>query len=617
MRQPPHSPGAVGRLRQTRGARGPGAIERLSLRVKLLGVAGLGIGFALAVGAVGLAGLAALDTAAADASRIDRARTLQALTGRQLDTLVAGVPGLAAGSSAGSAAGASSGTLTGRSSALQVTAAELGAIDLDDRALAHQLSVTGQAATATAATARAIASGTRDAASFTAFAADLAAARSATSSLDNLLSRRAATVARDAHDTRATARLRITLAAGLACLLLLAASLLLSRSILRVLRRIGEAAAAVAGGHLSARAHVAGHDELGRLGAAFDDVADSLTSLLVQMEGDAKRADFGRQLGEAMEMVDAEEDVRRIVEQAFEKIDPGAPMELLLADSSRAHLERAAVSPTAGAPGCGVVSPFSCVAVRKGVTTTFETSEALNACHKLRGRPGGACSAVCVPISFMGRSLGVLHATGPVGLPPGPEVQRQLVTLSRHTGMRMGTVRAFAKTELQATTDGLTGLLNRRTLENRIRDLLRDGTRFALTMIDLDRFKNLNDTYGHEAGDRALRLFAQVLRETVRGEDVAGRLGGEEFVAVLTDCDVEGALPALERIRTKLAEAVATGAGPTFTASFGLTDSTLGGDLEDMLRVADAGLLRAKVEGRDRVVVGTLADVAELDSRAA
>ena len=80
---------------------------------------------------------------------------------------------------------------------------------------------------------------------------------------------------------------------------------------------------------------------------------------------------------------------------------------------SRANLLNVAESRTAGAPGCGVKSPFSCVAVRRGSAVVFDSSEELNSCPHLRGRPGGACSAVCVPVGFMGRSLGVLHTTGP------------------------------------------------------------------------------------------------------------------------------------------------------------------------------------------------------------
>ena len=107
----------------------------------------------------------------------------------------------------------------------------------------------------------------------------------------------------------------------------------------------------------------------------------------------------------------------------------------------------------------------------------FETSESLNACPKLRDRPGRPCSAVCVPVSFMGRALGVLHATGPVGKPLAATQVAQLTTLATQAGARIGTVRAFQRTQLQASTDGLTGLVNRRTLETRLRSLIKQGGR--------------------------------------------------------------------------------------------------------------------------------------------
>ncbi len=589
----------------------PSVLERLSLRVKLVGIAALGILFVLAVGLVALSGLQTLDVTGSTAARLARAQQFHAEVLQELAELRSTV--IADRETAPRSASAAA--VETHITALRGLLADLGSVDLNSAPLARSVSLFSQRAIAITAAARRSEDGTALAAA--AVARELASIREASARLQSDLNAGVVATGHSAQAARATARERIMLAAGLASLVLLAASHLLSMSIIRVLRRIGEAAAAVAGGHLSARAHVASQDEIGRVGQAFDDVAESLTTLLTQMESDAKRADFGRQLGEAMEMVDTEEDVLRVVERALGQIDPGAPMEMLLADSSRAHLGRAAVSPSGGAPGCGVISPYSCAAVRKGVTTTFETSDALNSCHKLRDRPGEPRSAVCVPISFMGRALGVLHATGPAGSPPAAEVRRQLTTLSRHTGTRLGTVRAFTKTELQASTDSLTGLLNRRTLENKVRELTRDRARFALAMIDLDRFKQLNDTYGHEAGDRALRLFSQVLRESVRGEDIAGRLGGEEFVVVLADCDIAGALPALERIREQLAAALASAAGPTFTVSFGVTDSTAGAELEELLRIADAGLLRAKDEGRDRIVVGTPADAAALVARAA
>jgi len=317
----------------------------------------------------------------------------------------------------------------------------------------------------------------------------------------------------------------------------------------------------------------------------------------------AQRDSFSSQLGEALEMADDELDAHEVIERAMAQISPESPMELLLSDSSRANLDRAATSPKAEAPGCPVKSPFSCVAVRRGSPVVFDSSESLNACPKLRDRPGGPCSAVCVPVSFMGRALGVLHATSPDNEPLNPEKVVQLTTLATQAGARIGTVRAFEKTQLQASTDGLTGLVNRRILERDLRAMLRDGRPFALAMADLDNFKQLNDTYGHAAGDRALRLFAQIVHRAMRDGDLAARWGGEEFMIVLPELDRDQAVVVLDRLRATLAEAH-VGEQPAFTASFGVTDSTMAESFEQILAIADGGLYRSKENGRDQVTVG-------------
>ena len=317
----------------------------------------------------------------------------------------------------------------------------------------------------------------------------------------------------------------------------------------------------------------------------------------------AQRDTFGAQLVEALEMADEEQAAYDVVERAMTEISTESPMELLLSDSSRAHLAPSAQNPLAGAPGCPVQSPFSCVAVRRGQPVEFESSEALNACPKLRDRPGGPCSAACVPVSFMGRALGVLHATGPDGAPPSPEQVAQLTTLATQAGARIGTVRAFQKTQLQAATDGLTGLINRRTFETQVRDLVIRGGTFALAVADLDQFKKVNDTYGHEAGDRALRLFAQVAEQALREDDLLARWGGEEFALALIDLDRHQAIKVLNRIREMLA-AAHTGDHPRFTASFGVTDSAAADSLEQMMQIADAGLYASKQSGRNQVTIG-------------
>ena len=179
----------------------------------------------------------------------------------------------------------------------------------------------------------------------------------------------------------------------------------------------------------------------------------------------------------------------------------------------------------------------------------------------------------------------------------------QLTTLATQAGARIGTVRAFEKTQLQASTDGLTGLINRRTLEMRLRELIRQRVPFALAIADLDHFKQLNDKHGHEAGDRALRVFAQATQRALRDGDLLARWGGEEFVIMMPGIDREQAVAALERVRESLADAH-LGGHPPFTASFGVTDSTMRPALDQLIQLADAGLYLSKQAGRDRITIG-------------
>ncbi len=322
-----------------------------------------------------------------------------------------------------------------------------------------------------------------------------------------------------------------------------------------------------------------------------------------QLTRQAESDGFVSRLSEALEMADEELAVCDIVERAMAEISEATPMELLLSDSSRANLRSVAESPSAGAPGCGVQSPFSCVAVRRGSAVVFDSSEELNACPHLRERPEGACSAVCVPVGFMGRSLGVLHTTGPDQEPLKGESVSRIGALAAQAGSRIGTVRAFEKTQLQASTDGLTGLVNRRTAETRLREMIKEGSLFSVILADLDHFKQLNDTHGHEAGDRALRLFATVAEETFRDHDIISRWGGEEFIIVLPELDRFQAVTVIDRLRLALSRAH-PGETARFTASFGIADSNQSDVVETLVQIADLGLYASKQAGRDRATIG-------------
>jgi diguanylate cyclase (GGDEF)-like protein len=323
----------------------------------------------------------------------------------------------------------------------------------------------------------------------------------------------------------------------------------------------------------------------------------------------SRRRRYETTLQQALEMAKTEADTYTIMARGLRETVPHLQVEMLVADSSRAHFHQTLQMRTDAAgserSGCGVVSPADCPATQRGHTLRFPSSRDLNACPYLVGRASGELSAGCVAISFTGQSSGVVHATGPDGVPPTDRDVGYLELTSRHASERIAMLRAFEKSEVQARTDPLTGLWNRRSLENRINELQRDGTPYTLAYGDLDHFKLLNDTYGHEAGDQALRLFSRVLRDSVRPSDITARYGGEEFVVVLPECDVETAATILERLRERLLLSLVAGRTPAFTVSFGIASSLDADTFDEVVATADRALLRAKTNGRNRTVLAS------------
>jgi diguanylate cyclase (GGDEF)-like protein len=263
----------------------------------------------------------------------------------------------------------------------------------------------------------------------------------------------------------------------------------------------------------------------------------------------------------------------------------------------------AGTSPNGEAPGCGVSSPDHCPAARRSQVQLFANSDALDACPKLRDRAQGTVSAACVPVSIMGRTVGVLHAVGEADAPFALQQVAELGTLANQAGARIGLLRVMADTQLQAATDSLTGLLNRRSFERKLTVLRASESTVALAMADLDHFKTLNDTYGHETGDRALRLFADVLRGSFREHDLLGRHGGEEFLIALPACTAEAARRGLEAVRERLDAALTVAGLPKFTVSIGVIDSGAQEGLPDLTARADTAMFAAKRAGRNQVVV--------------
>ncbi|MCA1908050.1 MAG: diguanylate cyclase [Magnetospirillum sp.] len=166
---------------------------------------------------------------------------------------------------------------------------------------------------------------------------------------------------------------------------------------------------------------------------------------------------------------------------------------------------------------------------------------------------------------------------------------------------------AEAKLTLLATTDGLTGLLNRRAFMEQATRRLADttGQPAAVMMIDADHFKRINDTYGHDAGDRVLRHLADILRDCARAPDLVGRLGGEEFAFLLPQAPGDSATRVAEQILERVRACVVPlekGDSLTFRVSIGMVSGAPAMGIDEFLSRADKALYQAKSEGRDRVV---------------
>ena len=221
-----------------------------------------------------------------------------------------------------------------------------------------------------------------------------------------------------------------------------------------------------------------------------------------------------------------------------------------------------------------------------------------------------------VPVIYHDRTMGVLMVTSddPQRLWQETEVML-LRTVADQVAVAVNHARLFQQMEHQALTDGLTGCFNRRFFEIQLERDLHLATRMrqpvSLILLDIDHFKRVNDTHGHDAGDAALRILANALREELRGVDTAARYGGEEFAIILPQAGPEGALVVAERLRSRIERTEVPGVG-CITASLGVATFPLDASSRELLVTsADRALYLAKRS--DRNCVRTAADLPRED----
>jgi diguanylate cyclase (GGDEF)-like protein/PAS domain S-box-containing protein len=267
-----------------------------------------------------------------------------------------------------------------------------------------------------------------------------------------------------------------------------------------------------------------------------------------------------------------------------------------------------------------VFSLDDCWALRRGKIHSVSNAASPLRCAHVRGSLAGGY--LCVPLAAQGETLGVLCLENSVQFPSlflgSPENQmetlaRQANAVAERISLVLANLRVREVLRSQSNRDPLTGLFNRRfmeeSLEREVRRAARNKESVALLMLDLDHFKLFNDTFGHQAGDVLLRGFGEFLSKETRGQDVACRYGGEEFLFVLTGATIGAASKRAELLREGLKHLTVRHAGQVLgkiTVSIGVSAfPDHGATVEELVRAADKALYRAKEEGRDRIVVAS------------
>lgn len=220
----------------------------------------------------------------------------------------------------------------------------------------------------------------------------------------------------------------------------------------------------------------------------------------------------------------------------------------------------------------------------------------------------GAKSEIAIPMLAEGRVIGVLNAESRHAAAYTQDHVRTLSVIAQQAAVVLRSAQLYEEMRRLATTDGLTGLHNRRFFLNQLEETLRRARRyreaFALVLLDVDRFKSVNDRHGHGVGDRVLQAVAGAMRDWVRDTDAVARIGGDEFAALLLQTDASRAQQVVERLRVAV-EALVVHDGDTaipLAVSAGVAlYPAHGADAEALLSRADGALYEAKRLGRNRV----------------
>lgn len=354
-----------------------------------------------------------------------------------------------------------------------------------------------------------------------------------------------------------------------------------------------------------------------RAEAALQEANERLAKLLIEAEQRAYETARLSELGELLLSCQTAEESYDIVAKVMLQLFPAQSGALCVINSSRNLVEAVAVWGSSLSTE-RAFTPDDCWALRRGRVHVMGDGSTTPRCAHMQSPVSSY--TVCIPMVAQGETVGVLHmqeeaahpggAAAPSGSPL-PERVRLATTIAEQVSLSLANLRLREALRNQSIRDPLTGLFNRRYLDDSLQREVRRATRktrpLAVLMLDLDHFKRFNDTFGHEAGDMLLRHLGSFLQSYIRADDLAFRYGGEEFVVILPEATLDSARQRAEKLVKDFKRLDVQYRGQTLgplTVSVGLAAFPEHGDsAEAVLRAADQALYRAKAEGRDRVVV--------------
>jgi diguanylate cyclase (GGDEF)-like protein len=316
------------------------------------------------------------------------------------------------------------------------------------------------------------------------------------------------------------------------------------------------------------------------------------------------------ELGNLLQACAIAEEAYAVIEYSLATMFAGLSGAMYLYRASRNLLEVKASWGDLQAPE--VLTPDECWALRRGQRHFVDADTPTLSCGHVQQRTG---DSICIPMSARGETVGLLHLMGhrKRSMAPGfgltDAKQRLGVAVSEQTALSLANLQLRETLRLQALRDPMTGLFNRRFVEDWIdREVDRAehaGETLGVMMADVDHFKEINDVYGHDAGDMLLKAIADAIRGSMRGGDVPCRYGGEEFLILIANIDAATLAARAEQLRSSVARIRLEHRGEPLrmvTVSVGIAVYPHDGkSATEVLAAADAALYSAKRAGRDRV----------------